>query len=388
MFWNSRRKKTFKLFNKIIAITILTIGIFFLCVAGFIWWNCFPPLPSISSPPIKKYNSHPIPPPPSELKVVTYNIHYSSGVSYLRKGLFIQEDGKAHLNKIAKTLKLIDADIVILQEVDFRSKRSDYVNQAEYLSQISGYAYVAIAPQIQRRLFPEPKVFPVPLSHGLAILSRFPIETHESRLFELPSEIPFYVRWVLARHGMQKVTVRVGRQIIALINLHLEPWSQKLREAEVKQAIKWIKEIPNPIIIGGDFNTLPPEATNKIYFHLEDTPWFIDKSNWDLEYEKTILMMRDQGFTEAIPSYEYLKNEASAFTYPSDNPIERLDYLFAGNVAKVVAGYVFFEAGIASDHLPLVGEIEYPHLENVGNYVPRIAPIAINPTSQNPQSSK
>ena len=47
---------------------------------------------------------------------------------------------------------------------------------------------------------------------------------------------------------------------------------------------------------------------------------------------------------------------ADAKTFPSDKPVEKIDYIFVSRDIKVLSAYV--PEIIASDHRPLVAEIE------------------------------
>lgn len=340
------------------------LGIFFLVLfillVGFVLWAKFPPLPSVTHPKVVKLPIFEDKPPPPILTVASYNIQYGIGFNGRRTDALDAWDFYERLYTIANILKAINADIVLLQEVDFRSERTHNIDQAYFLALKAGYQYLAKAPHWKTRLLPDLNGHMGPLNHGLAVLSRYPLTNNESHVFDYPSEAPFYVRWLYSPHGGQKVVATLGKEKINIVNVHLEPWAQKTRERSVKKIVKWIKSMTGPMILGGDFNAIPPEAPIKTYYNLEDTPWFIDKNQWNLDKDITINAIRKiPGLTDAIPPEEYLKNDEAAFTYPADKPTQRLDYLFAGGGAKIIKGYVYKAAGPASDHLPVVAEVEY-----------------------------
>ncbi len=355
-------RKSMRFFTRFLKIA----GYFFLlllaCIIGFLLWNNYPPLPSktflgIQIVPEIEWKS-----PPPILKVASYNIQYGIGLNGNRTDALRRKDFYDRLERLAEVLKEIDADIVFLQEVDFYARRSQFFDQGSVLAEKAGYPYLAEAPHWKRKLFPFWNGIWGPLNHGLCVLSRFPLIENEARVFEHPQEAPFYVRWIYSPHGAQRAVVQVGKEKITLLNVHLEPWAQKTREKSVKNLVEWIKELPGPILLGGDFNAIPPEAPEKTVYNLEDAPWFIDKNQWKIEKDTTIKAIRELGFSEAIPEAEYLQNEEAAFTYPADSPKQKIDYLFAGKGAKILKGWVFKESGIASDHLPIVANVSY--LEN------------------------
>jgi len=373
--------------KKLLKALAIFILLFVLAFAGFILWNNFPPLPRISILGIQKNFTSVAPSPPALLKVVSYNIQYGSGFKGEKEKALDIKSFYKRLEAIVEILQEIDADIVLLQEVDFKAKRTQSIDQADFIAKRAGYAYLARAPHWKKKFFPNLNGLIGPLNHGLAILSRFPLSKNESRVFAHPSEAPFYVRWLYSPHGGQKAEVQVGKTAITLMNVHLEPWAQKTREKSVRNLVKWIEEQKGPLILGGDFNAIPPEAPIKTYTNLEDTPWFIDKKQWDLENDITISAIRNlPGFTDAIPPDVYLKDEKSAFTYPADNPVQRLDYIFAGKGAKMAGGFVFKEAAEESDHLPIVGLVDYGLVYEP--YAPMMPPTTPNPKKVHPASSK
>ncbi len=340
---------------QVIALTFLT----FLCLfIIFLLWNKFPMLPAkfkvgiIHLPDIKQNEPHGV------IRVVTYNIQYGMGLEGRRTENLNTWDFYERLQKIADILKEINADIVLLQEVDFHSRRSNNIDQSYFLALKAEYPYIAKAPHWKIKFLPDFATHIGPLEHGLAVLSRYPLIDNESRVFKLPEEAPFYVRWLYSPHGGQKTVAEIGSTNLTIINLHLEPWAQKTREKTTLKVIHWIEELKGPIVVGGDFNAIPPEAPLKTYTNLEDTPWFIDKKQWDLENDITINAFRKlPTFSAAISVEAYLKNEQESFTYPANHPTQKLDYIFAGKGAEALKGYVFKKAGPASDHLPLVAEI-------------------------------
>jgi len=348
-----------KLKKTLFFLFVSSLLIFFSMLA-FLWWNHFPPLPEKFSPNIVCINEKAVFPIPKYLKMASYNIHFGIGLKWNRQEALKKEDFEKRLNKISEILKEINADIVFLQEIDFNSARSKNIDQANYLAEKAGYSYIAKAPYLRERFHPNLQGLHGCINFGLCILSRFPIKDHEVRIFPHPDEMPFYLKWLYNPHGAQKAIAKVGDNEITLINVHLEPWAQKTREKESMEIASWINKIKGPLILGGDFNAMPPETPNKKGHYLSDAPWFIDRSKWDIENEKTIRIIRSiEGITDGIPPKTFLKNQKAAFTYPSDSPKEMIDYIFARYNAKVMYGYIFHRAKTASDHLPIVSYIKY-----------------------------
>ncbi|MBT5621283.1 MAG: endonuclease, partial [Verrucomicrobia bacterium] len=118
---------------------------FFLSVLGLTW------LPGCNSPDIT----------PVVLRVMTYNIHHAEGL-----------DGKVDLERIANVLQQSNADVIALQEVDKNTERTGGIDMPAELAKLTGLNVVfgANLDNFQGG------------QYGTAILSRFPIESHENHL--------------------------------------------------------------------------------------------------------------------------------------------------------------------------------------------------------------
>lgn len=344
---------------KTIFFSLFFITIFFaMGIMGFLWWNYYPPLPTLATYPIETIDNITPFPQPQFLKIVSYNIHFGVGSNWKEKKLS-KRSFLIRLRKIADILRHIDADIVLLQEVDFDARRSQYIDQARFLAQAANYPYVAKGSYQREKFHPHLYGMHGRINHGLCILSRFPLISNQMRVFNFAQSMPFYLKWLYTPHGAQKVQMKINGKVINVFNVHLEPWEQQKREEEIQIITDWTKNIHEPLIIGGDFNATPPEDPEKKGYHLQDAPWFINRKNWDIENEKTIMTIRQAGFSEAISTTLFLSNPIMANTFPSNNPLEKIDYIFTKNNTKMLYGYVYNEARNASDHLPLVAVIKY-----------------------------
>ena len=87
--------------------------------------------------------------------VITYNIGYLSGMTNnlpvpKPKSLF-----DSNLIRVYDEFKKLNADIICLQEIDFHSNRSYYVNQQEEV-QMLGYSYAFQAANWDKKYLPFP----------------------------------------------------------------------------------------------------------------------------------------------------------------------------------------------------------------------------------------
>jgi endonuclease/exonuclease/phosphatase family metal-dependent hydrolase len=324
---------------------------------SFLWWNDNPPLEKRSNPPIINLNiNNNLSNNPMFLKIASYNIHFGIGFDIKTKKTK-KPNYLSRLKQLAEILKDIDADIVLLQEVDFDSKRSSNIDEGKYLASLAGYNYISKAPTLRKKIHLSFNMLIGKIEHGLCILSKYPIEYSENIIFDHTNEIPFFAAWLFDPHGAQKCSINFNGTIINIINLHLDPWSQQSRENQIEfLKEQWLTGTIMPTILGGDFNSLSPFAKKEGYY-LQDAPWFIDRTKWNIKNELTIPKILHAGFKEADPTILSFK-KGKNFTFPSNAPKEKIDFIFARHKSKIVKGFVYEEAKDASDHLPVVAEIK------------------------------
>jgi endonuclease/exonuclease/phosphatase family metal-dependent hydrolase len=298
---------------------------------------------------------------PKKLTVISYNIHAGMGLTWKRIQGMEKFSFYQRLDSIADILQNSKADIVLLQEVDFSSKRTQNIDQAAYLAKKAGYPYYATGLLLKEKFHPSFHGLHGQVNHGLCVLSKFPIEENLIHIFKFPKEMPFYLKWIYPPHGAQKITVNLGNKKLTLFNVHLEPWVQQKRERESIKLADWVKTVKSPVIVGGDFNALCPYASEKKGYYLHDAPWFIDKTTWNIPQDQTIqTLLNLPGFSELVASHAYKNNEKETFTYPSNAPKEKIDYIFSGNGIRIIYGFVNHNAFTASDHLPIVAVLGFP----------------------------
>jgi endonuclease/exonuclease/phosphatase family metal-dependent hydrolase len=223
---------------------------------------------------------------------------------------FPRGEGRAEVLRQAALLK--EADVIVLNEVDWGLKRSGYRNVAAELAAALGmnYAYgvefvevdpvqlgteqFAGAKEADRRaLLSHIRVEPARLRalHGTAILSRYPLENvrlvpfafqgHDWYADERKGVAPFErgKRTVSERVFLEKVTreVRRGGRTTLLAEIsdpdipggratvvatHLEARTEpKNRARQLNELLALVGDIPHPVILAGDMNTSTQDMT-------------------------------------------------------------------------------------------------------------------------------
>ncbi len=166
----------------------------------------------------------------------------------------------AHRGK--KLERIIDAfqspqlalcDIILLQEIEEKFR----LNQAELLANRLGYDVSYLPARLTRRG-----------THGLAILSRYPVSDVEMLL------LPRNERLINTRNRVAMgATIRIGLETIRVYNVHLDTNINALkRKYQLYPVIAAANEHPElPTIIAGDFNTFRRHHTSYLDEMLSDS---------------------------------------------------------------------------------------------------------------------
>ncbi len=232
----------------------------------------------------------------SRIRVMTYNIHRGVGV-----------DRQLDLERIADVIAAYAPDVLALQEVDVRKRRSGMVDQASFF---------AARLDLELRFGPTIED-PDGERYGIATLTRLPVR--DTRQVCLP--------WRESNPRSEPRCALVTRLewdgiTLDMVNTHL---SVRLgeRQGQVATLLDSLGEPGVPLVLAGDFNC---------------TPW-----------SKPYRTLRGG-----------LRCAASPRSWPSPLPVVPLDHILVRGPLRVVHGGVWRGAGArtASDHLPVVAELE------------------------------
>jgi endonuclease/exonuclease/phosphatase family metal-dependent hydrolase len=332
-------------------------------VAVALFWACG----GIQSPGVRKgavYDYGRGTPPSTadkeQLTVLTWNISYGYGIGSSGRGYIphSQAEFKDRLARIGKIIKDSGADIVFLQEVDFNSHRSYHINELEEIAAVCGLRYVAPIVSWQANYVPFP-VWPIAyhfgaVSSGGVVLSRYPIYDSQVILHPKPAK-NFWLRnmFYLFRYS-QEVYIRTGSRDIIAVNNHLESYDKDNRVIQANilaNTVEILDTTDYAVIVGGDMNTIPLEASKRYAYS--------DDKGGDFRDDATMEILSGiSGLKEVIAPERYLKNESAFFTFPSNAPNRRLDYIFVPATMKVLEAEVL-QVGITSDHLPVKAVLEW-----------------------------
>lgn len=240
-----------------------------------------------------------------KLRVMTYNVHSCIG-----------SDGAVSTYRIADVIAGYDPDVVALQELDSGLARTNNAHQAE-----------EIARHLNMDFHFHPSMELKEGKYGNAILSRFPLRLRQA------GALPTAWWWrALERRGAIWATINAGDREIQIINTHFGlNWRERVAQAEALLGARWVAHsaCKEPLIICGDFNTLPISPI----------------------YRRFRKILHDAQLA--------IKGWKPQSTYPSRYPLARIDHIFTSREIEVLNITVPRNTltSAASDHLPLIAEI-------------------------------
>lgn len=175
--------------------------------------------------------------PAPDLKVVTWNIE--RGVEY---------------DNVLSVLRRVDADVLLLQEVDRGCRRTSYRNVARDLAEALDMNWIA-AGEFQE--IGEGRAGAAAIT-GQAILSRFPIEDASVLRFAAQDRWRWSVNPVQPRRG-GRMALKARTAGVTVYNTHIE--SGRDRSVQHRQMAEIVADQAalheSAVVIGGDFNNGP-----------------------------------------------------------------------------------------------------------------------------------
>lgn len=283
------------------------------------------------------------------LSIMTYNIGYLSGMT---NNLAVDTDKDFYNNNLQRAIELFkehQPTLAGFQEIDFGAARSYEINQLDAIGKACGYPTSAMTVNWDKNYLPFP-YWPISAQYGKmlsgqAVLSSYPIITNERILMEKPESNPAYYNAFYIDRLAQVAKIEISNREIVIINTHLEAWDIPAREKQARTVLKLYEKYAAdyPVLLVGDFNSIPPIDPNP-------NEYFINDHTMDIIYSGT-------NISAAIADSAYLKNASEHYSFNSVEPYQKIDYVFY-NSDKItpISGEVLSEAGDISDHLPVLFE--------------------------------
>ena len=261
--------------------------------------------------------------------IITYNLGYLSGMT---NNLAVEKPQalfKDNLKKVYREFADLNPDIICFQEIDYHSKRSYYINQQDEIGKL-GFNYIFQAVNWDVNYLPFP-YFPISahfgeVYSGQSILSKYNLVDNERVVLERVANNPFYRdAFYLDRLAQVSKTI-IDNKTVVLINVHFEAFDKPTRMNHARHMVELYNKYQEdyPVFLVGDFNS-------------------------DEGYDNAAIQLIID-----IPGIKSAGHDLGK-TFPSINPIDRLDYIFYNEeYVELIDAQVLTSFGQASDHLPIL----------------------------------
>jgi endonuclease/exonuclease/phosphatase family metal-dependent hydrolase len=336
-----------------------------------------------AEPVYRRARAHPVDAPaaPDVVRVMNWNIKFGGArIDFFfdcfgDRVLMSRREVVDNLDALAAAIRHFDPDVLLLQEVDIDAKRSDYVDQLQYLLDHTQLSYGVYASQWRADFIPSDGLGA--MDDGNAILSRWPL--HDARRIALArrtdqskAERYFY----LQRNILLAQTDIPGGAPLAVVNIHADAYGKdgtKLDHiARFEQELDRLNTEGMRFVAGGDLNTLPPGSTKLSGFPdsvCTDEDYVAD----DYSSETEALLGLYADYEPYVTTETYQADQARYFTHTVQGPESggfwnrTLDYLFTNGDFVDASGTVHqdeasggIETMLLSDHAPVEVELVWP----------------------------
>lgn len=280
------------------------------------------------------------------LRALTYNLHSGLGSGWR---LFApRNEVKDNLRAIARRIveaapAISPVDVVGLNEVDFHSRRSGWIDQAAFLADelhsLTGHIYNVVRGETWRRDVPGLEV-----RFGNAVLVRHPVM--EDHVWQLAGSIEEeYGGNLLARifgekRGIVRVLIDFYDQPVDVLVTHLEAFVLKQREVQAAEILQGYVRPGVSTVLLGDINAVPTAMT---------------ANRGPFAADRTHDILTSGGLVDArvrIAALKGSKDLSAWSTYPALEPEWPLDGIFA--TADLVPRAVQVVGADESDHRGLL----------------------------------
>ncbi|QSX38264.1 endonuclease/exonuclease/phosphatase family protein [Shewanella sedimentimangrovi] len=230
----------------------------------------------------------------TELRLVSYNIRHGVGM-----------DNKLDLKRIAEVIAQAKPDLVALQEVDKGVERSNKLDIAAELGRLLGMEHrFASFMDLQGG------------EYGMAVLSRLPIRDTETHPLPEGAE---------PRSALEiKVSVPGLAKPLSFVGIHNDWTDESIRTEQVSALLKALAHNDNPVILAGDFNGEPSDAS------LEQ----LTRAGW------------------------HIMDKQQQKTWPSDKPEQEIDFFLTRGMQLSEIKHSVIDEQMASDHRPIYAEFK------------------------------
>jgi endonuclease/exonuclease/phosphatase family metal-dependent hydrolase len=311
------------------------------------------------------------------IKVMTWNIRFGIGRlpffgdSCGDRSIFSEEEVLAVLELIAAKIDAVDPDIILLQEVDRESKRTQYIDQVQWLLDHTDMNYAAYASMWQAQVIPSDGIGRI--DAGNVVMSKWDFNSAERIKLPLRTDQNAITQLFYLRRNILKTKVDIpGLTDFYAVNTHTTAFAtDDTKQKHIEEFEETLDEImisENSFVAGGDLNSLSPWASIRDYCNEDKCPGDVCDGDYEnnkmyqgsyflhLDNEEVLLNPLYQKYHAAIDSTELMLNESQHFTHSTSGETfwdRKLDYLFTNMQVEDQTGITHQDVMQLSDHAPV-----------------------------------
>ena len=207
-----------------------------------------------------------LPAPAEELGVLSYSIAYGLGDSHQHGRRIEPAAVYDRLDTVIETLAASGADVALLQEVDFASRRTYDIDQLQYIAAALGWGFVARVITWECRYLPSPLWAPQRhagrLRAGQGVISRYPLLQNTRQRLSQPLTQPLLSPLFSPYRTVQMVDMQCGDRTVRFLNVHLEPRDTATRQRQAQELVAFVRHVATPhCVLMGALNSGASEVT-------------------------------------------------------------------------------------------------------------------------------
>jgi endonuclease/exonuclease/phosphatase family metal-dependent hydrolase len=334
------------------------------------------------------------PQPVSDLKVMTWNLKYGGGrinfwFDYWGERVHMTEaEVASNMAGIYALIDEVQPDIILAQEIDRNSKRTDYFDMVQGILDNTSLNFAAYTPVWRARYVASQGLGRV--DSGIAVLSKYPILSNTRIGLDDRTDQDALTKAFWLHRAVNRAVVKVGEREVTVLNLHVAAYdTDGTRKTQLTEVMSIVEEETLPTLVGGDFNAIPPGSVKVEDF--DDESRVPEDSNFDGgAYDLTLMEPFYASLTPSMPLAAYGLTEQEQgrwYTHTVAPPVDdqgeshfwgrTLDYHFVNQGEFIRAAEVLQSPGhgvdytadgqgiasdpmLLSDHAPVVATWRLP----------------------------
>lgn len=272
---------------------------------------------------------HPL--PSHTLTVMSFNLAYGMGA---QENVHIDPAAATiydRLDHMVETVAGSGADVVLLQAVDFSSRRTHHIDQLYHIATALGWGFAARALTWECRYLPYP-IWPWgqpigPIRAGMGVISRFPLVQNIRQRLPQPKPSSLSAASFRPLHVVQLVDVQCGTQVVRLFNVHLHSGEAAARLSQARELVAFVQQMATSrSIMMGSFNAA-------------------------LNASDPTMTLVVNGLRDRL--------QIAELTYPALAPHSRLDHAFIASGLQLLETEVVMPEQPVTHHLPLMMHLRW-----------------------------